>query len=113
MSSGVIDGEELQHISAAEYSRTVRARIGDGPTFMSFEIDVLDPSIAPGTGTTEIGGLRAHQALSLIRALAGISFTGFDVVEVSPHYDTPAQVTALHAATVAYEMLALLALTHQ
>ena len=109
----VIDGEELQHISAADYSRRARARIGDGPTFMSFDIDVLDPSIAPGTGTPEIGGLRAHQALSLIRALAGIVSTGFDVVEVSPPYDTPAQVTALHAAAVAYEMLALLALTRQ
>ncbi len=107
----VIDGEELEQISAADYSRRVRARIGHGPTFMSFDIDVLDPSVAPGTGTPEIAGLHARQALSLLRALAGIKFTGFDLVEVSPPYDTPGQVTALHAAAVAYEMLALLAVT--
>ena len=106
----VIDGEELRALSAPEYARRVRARIGDGPTFMSFDIDVLDPGIAPGTGTPEVGGLQAREALGLLRALAGIEFTGFDLVEVSPPYDSPGQTTALHAAAIAYEMLALLAL---
>jgi agmatinase len=109
----VIDGEELRAIGAAEYGSRVRARIGDGPVFMSFDIDVLDPGIAPGTGTPEIGGLQAREALDLLRALAGIEFTGFDVVEVSPPYDSAGQVTALHAAGVAYEMLALLALARR
>jgi len=109
----VIDGEELRTISAAEYGRRVRARIGEGPVFMSFDIDVLDPGIAPGTGTPEIGGLQAREALDLVRALAGIEFTGFDVVEVSPPYDSAGQVTALHAAGIAYEMLALLALARR
>jgi agmatinase len=109
----VIDGEQLQHITPAEYGRRVRERIGDGPVFISFDIDVLDPGVAPGTGTPEIGGLSPREALGFLRALAGIEFTGFDVVEVSPPYDTPGQTTALHAATVAYEMLALLALTRR
>lgn len=107
----VIDGEELRSMSAPEYARRVRARIGNGPVFMSFDIDVLDPGIAPGTGTPEVDGLHAREALGFLRALAGIEFTGFDVVELSPPYDSPGQVTALHAAAVAYEMLALLALT--
>jgi agmatinase len=109
----VIDGAELQEMSAADYGRRVRARIGDGPVFMSFDIDVLDPSVAPGTGTPEMGGLYAREALGFLRALAGIEFTGFDVVEVSPPYDSPGQVTASYAAAVAYEMLALLALTRR
>ena len=109
----VIDGEELQHISAADYSRRARARIGDGPTFMSFDIDVLDPSIAPGTGTPEIGGLRAHQALSLLRALAGITLPA-STWSKSPHPTThPHRSPPCTPPTVAYEMLALLAVTHQ
>ncbi|MBV9917564.1 MAG: arginase family protein, partial [Solirubrobacterales bacterium] len=77
--------------------------------FMSFDIDVLDPAFAPGTGTPEAAGLYPREALALLRALAGIGFCGFDVVEVSPSYDAPGQVTALNAAAVAYEMLALVA----
>jgi agmatinase len=109
----VIDDAELRSISTAEYASRVRARIGDGPTFMSFDIDVLDPGLAPGTGTPEVGGLQAREALDLVRSLGGIEFTGFDVVEVSPPYDSPGQVTALHAAAIAYEMLALLALARR
>jgi agmatinase len=70
---------------------------------------VLDPAFAPGTGTPEVAGLTPHEALAFLRALAGVRFSGFDVVEVSPPYDGPGQVTALDAATVAYEMLALTA----
>jgi agmatinase len=107
----VIPGDELATTTPAEYGRRVRARIGDGPVYMSFDIDVLDPAFAPGTGTPEVTGLYPREALGFLRALAGIEFTGYDVVEVSPAYDTPGQVTALHAAAVAYEMLALLAVT--
>jgi agmatinase len=109
----VIMGEELQTLTPAQYSERVRARIGDGPVYMSFDIDVLDPAFAPGTGTPEVAGLLPREALAFMRALAGISFTGFDVVEVSPPYDSPGQVTALHAAAVAYEMLALLAVARR
>ncbi|HZE05088.1 MAG TPA: arginase family protein, partial [Solirubrobacteraceae bacterium] len=65
------------------------------------------------TGTPEVCGLYPREALAFLRALAGITFSGFDLVEVSPPYDTPAQVTALHAAAVVYEMLALVAVARR
>ncbi|HLH13369.1 MAG TPA: agmatinase [Solirubrobacteraceae bacterium] len=109
----VIRGEELRTLSPQEYGARVRAKVGDGPTFFSFDIDVLDPSFAPGTGTPEIDGLYPREAFAFMRSLAGIEFTGFDVVEVSPAYDNAGQVTALHAAAVAFEMLALLAVARR
>ena len=109
----VIAGEELQALTPAGYGERVRQRIGDGPVYMSFDIDVLDPAFAPGTGTPEVSGLYPREALAFLRSLAGISFAGFDVVEVSPPYDSAGQLTALHASAVAYEMLALLALTRR
>ena len=98
----VIPGEELQAITPAEYGRRARQRIGDGPVYMSFDIDVLDPAFAPGTGTPEVNGLFPREALAFMRALAGITFTGYDVVEVSPPYDSPGQVTALLGDTRLY-----------
>jgi agmatinase len=109
----VIRGEELRTLSPEAYGERVRAKIGDGPTFFSFDIDVLDPSFAPGTGTPEVDGLYPREAFAFMRALAGVEFTGFDVVEVSPAYDNAGQVTALHAAAVAFEMLALLAIARR
>jgi agmatinase len=109
----VIAGDELNELTAQRYGERVRARIGEGPVFMSFDIDVLDPAFAPGTGTPEVGGLYPREALAYLRALAGIGFTGFDVVEVSPPYDSPGQVTALNAAAVAFDMLALLAVSRR
>jgi agmatinase len=87
----------------------IRARVGDRPAFISFDIDVVDPAFAPGTGTPEPGGLSAHDALAIVRALRGIDFVGFDVVEVIPAYDPAAQTSTL-AANLAYEMLSLVAL---
>jgi agmatinase len=97
-------------MSPSEYGRRVRERLGDGPAFFSFDIDVLDPAFAPGTGTPEVAGLLPHEALAFIRSLAGMRFSGFDVVEVSPPYDNAGQVTALLGANIAYEFLALTAL---
>jgi len=105
----VIDGSDLMAMTPDEYGDRVRARVGDGPTYLSFDIDVLDPASAPGTGTPEVAGLQPRDALAFLRALAGMSFTGFDVVEVSPPYDSPGQITALNAAAIAYDLLALLA----
>jgi len=90
--------------AAAERVCTV---IGDRPAYLSFDVDALDPAFAPGTGTPEIGGLASWQAQSIVRRLAGLSFRGMDVVEVSPPYDH-AEITALAAATIAWEYLALL-----
>ncbi len=106
-----LTGEELLALSPDEYGARVRDRVGDGPVLLSFDIDVLDPAFAPATGTPEVAGLHPREALSYLRALKGIPFTGFDVVELSPPYDGPGQLTALHASAVAYEMLALLAVS--
>jgi agmatinase len=109
----LITGAELATLTPAQYAARVRARAGDGPVYVSFDIDVLDPAFAPGTGTPEVAGVEPRDALALLRALAGIDFYGFDVVEVCPPYDNPGQTTALHAAAVAYELLALLALARR
>ena len=109
----VIDGDELATLTPARYGERVRARVGDGPVYMSFDIDVLDPAFAPATGTPEVAGVYPREAFGFLRALAGIPFTGFDLVEVSPAYDAPGQTTALLGAAVAFEMLALLAVSRR
>jgi agmatinase len=106
----VITGAELRSLPPADYGRRVRERVGDAPAFLSFDIDVIDPAFAPATGTPEVAGLLPHEALGFLRALAGMRFVGFDLVEVSPPYDDPGQTTALLAANIAYEFLALSAL---
>jgi agmatinase len=109
MGFDIVTGDELRAMDPADYARRVRARVGEAPAFFSFDIDVIDPAFAPATGTPEVAGLLPHEALRLIRSLAGMRFTGFDVVEVAPPYDGPGQVTALNAAAIAYEFLALTA----
>jgi agmatinase len=109
----VISDDELRLLSPADYGGRVRARVGDGPAFLSFDVDVLDPGFAPATGTPEVAGLVPRDAIAFVRSLAGVRFSGFDVVEVSPPYDGPGQVTALHAAAIVYEMLALLAVARR
>jgi agmatinase len=110
----VIPGDELRALDAAGYAARVREKVGDAPAFLSFDIDVLDPAFAPATGTPEVAGLLPHEALRLVRSLAGgPRFVGFDLVEVSPPYDGPGQTTALLAANVAYEFLALSALARR
>src|SRR3954468_10612327 len=108
----IVSTDELRALTPEEYGRRVRARVGDGPVYFSFDIDVIDPAFAPATGTPEVAGLLPHEALGFIRALAGMRFSGFDVVEVAPPYDNAGQVTALLAANVAYEFLALTALAN-
>jgi agmatinase len=105
----IVSCDELRRWTPDQYGARVRERVGEGPTYLSFDIDVLDPAFAPGTGTPETAGLLPHEALAFLRALAGVPFVGYDVVEVSPQFDGPGQVTALNAASVAYEMLALTA----
>jgi agmatinase len=106
----LISGDELRALPAAEYGRRVRERVGDAPAFLSFDIDLIDPAFAPATGTPEVAGLFPHEVLALMRSLAGMSLAGFDLVEVSPPYDDPGQTTAVLAASIAYEFLALAAL---
>ena len=107
----VLSCDELRALGPAGYGSLVIGRAGKHPVFLSFDIDVLDPAFAPGTGTPEIGGLSTAEALSFLRALRGIALAGADVVEVSPPYDGPGKQTALAAANVAYEILSLRAIS--
>ena len=100
---------ELERLSPDEYGARVRARVGDAPAFLSFDIDFVDPAFAPGTGTPEVGGPSSGQALAYLRSLTGIDFRAFDCVEVSPPYD-PSGITAWLAANACHEMLSLAAL---
>jgi agmatinase len=109
----IISGDELRAMPLGEYGDRVRTRVGDAPAFLSIDIDVIDPAFAPATGTPEVAGLLPHEAVVLLRSLAGMRFVGFDVVEVAPVYDGPAQTTAMLAANIAYELLALNALARE
>lgn len=103
----VVQAEECWHKSLTPLMGEVREQMGDGPVYLSYDIDSLDPAFAPGTGTLEVGGLTTHQALEIIRGAAGINLVGCDLVEVSPPYDM-AGSTALIGANLLYEMLCVL-----
>jgi guanidinobutyrase len=85
----------------------MRALLGDGPVYISFDIDALDPAFAMGTGTPEIGGLTSVQALEIVRGCWGLNIVGCDLVEVSPPYDHSGN-TALTAANLMFELLCVL-----
>jgi len=85
-------------------------RLQGGPVYCSFDIDAVDPAYAPATGTPEVGGLTSFEALSLVRGLRGLDLVGADVVEVSPPFDGPGQITSLLAANLLFELLSLFAL---
>jgi len=103
----VVQSEELRELGAEAYAAVVKEKVRERPVFLSFDIDFLDPAFAPGTGTPEVAGFSTADALAFLRALRGINLVGADVVEVSPVYDGPGQQTALAAANVAFELLAL------
>src|SRR5580765_1151790 len=107
----VITAEELRTLTPEQYGDRVRERVGNTPVFMSFDVDFLDPAFAPGTGTPEIAGFSTAEAVAFLRALRRINLVACDVVEVSPSYDGPGQQTALAAANVMFELLALHALS--
>jgi guanidinobutyrase len=98
---------DLWHRSLAGLGAEIRRDIGDRPTYVTYDIDSLDPAFAPGTGTPEVGGLTTPQALELIRALSGLRIVGCDLVEVSPPYDASGN-TALTGANLLYELLCVL-----
>jgi len=104
----VIFMEEFTSLGVAGVIDQLRLIVGDGPTYISFDIDGLDPVYAPGTGTPEIGGITTKEAQALLRGLRGLNLIGADVVEVSPPFDSSGN-TALVAATIMYEILCLLA----
>jgi guanidinobutyrase len=103
----VVQAEECWHRSLAPLMAEVREKVGGGPVYLSFDIDGLDPSVAPGTGTPEIGGLTGIQGLEVIRGCRGLELVGGDLVEVAPPYDLTGN-TSLLAANLLFEMLCVL-----
>jgi agmatinase len=103
----VIESEGLRSLGPDRFAVLVSENVGERPVFLSFDIDFLDPAFAPGTGTPEIAGFSTAEAVALLRSLRGINIVGCDVVEVCPPYDAPGQPTALAAANVVFELLAL------
>ena len=103
----VIHAEEIGTMGIDAVIAKAREIVGDGPTYLSFDIDSLDPAYAPGTGTPEIGGLTSRQALDILHGLKGLNFVGGDVVEVAPQYDTTTN-TAHAGAQMLFEILSLI-----
>ena len=102
----IITAQEVHELGPRAISERAAVVVGDTPTYLSIDIDALDPAFAPGTGTPEIGGLASWQMQAMLRRLPRVNFIGMDVVEVAPPYDF-AEITALAAATVVWEYLAL------
>ena len=103
----VIHAEEVTGMGIPAILEKAKAIIGDGPTYLTFDIDSLDPSFAPGTGTPEIGGLTTREVLEIIRGLKGMNIVGGDVVEVAPQYDATTN-TAHAGAQMLFEILSLM-----
>jgi len=100
--------EEFNTLGVERVIEEARRVVGSGKTYLSFDVDGLDPVYAPGTGTPEIGGLTTIQAQALLRGLAGVSFVGGDLVEISPPFDQTGG-TALVGASILYEMACVIA----
>ena len=108
MGFNVLDAPWIHENGVDAAITEARRHLGDKPVYLSFDIDCLDPSYAPGTGTPVCGGLTSYQATAIIRGLAGINLIGMDIVEVAPAYDV-GEITALAGATMAWEMINLYA----
>jgi guanidinopropionase len=104
----VVEIEEYFDLGPDRTAELAREVVGDGPVYVSFDVDGLDPVYAPGTGTPEIGGYSTHEAQRMIRGLRGLDIVGADVVEVSPPFD-PSGATALVGVTMMWELLCLMA----
>ena len=102
-----IHAEEVAEIGVAAVIARAREVVGDGPVYLSFDIDALDPAFAPGTGTPEIGGLTTREAQAILRGLKGIDIVGGDLVEVAPQYDATTN-TAHAGAQMLFEILSLM-----
>jgi agmatinase len=100
----VIDAHQANEQSVADIVEAIRARVGDHPAYLTFDIDCLDPAFAPGTGTPVVGGLSTSRAMRILQGIADLNIVGFDVVEVSPAYDH-AEITALAGASLALQFL--------
>ena len=99
--------EEFTKLGVEEVVQEIRNIVGDTPTYLSYDIDSIDPAFAPGTGTPEIGGVTTIEAQALIRGFRGLNLIGADLVEVAPGLDLSG-VTSLVGATIMYEILCIL-----
>jgi agmatinase len=99
----IIHCDEFQTEGIDKIVKRIRDKVGNNPLYLSIDIDVLDPSHAPGTGTPEIAGMTTREMVNVLRGLAGVNLLSADVVEVSPAYDH-AELTSLAAATIIYEL---------
>ncbi len=105
----IIGMDEIERDGWEKVASQVRARVGDAPVYVSFDIDCLDPAFAPGTGTPEVGGVTVREAQAMLRGLAGLDIVGGDLVEVAPSYDATAN-TAHAGAQILFEILSLMRL---
>jgi agmatinase len=112
MGFDLVPTDEVRRLGLPAVIERIRERVGNAKTYVSFDVDFVDPAFAPGTGTPEIGGFTSREAQEFVRGLAGLEIVGCDVVEVYPAYDH-AQITALLAANVAHEFLSLLAFSQK
>lgn len=106
----VIHADEIAGIGISGVIARALEVVGQGPTYVSFDVDSLDPAYTPGTGTPEVGGIEPREALAMLRGLSGINIVGGDVVEVAPSYD-PTTNTAQVGAQMLFELLCLAALS--
>ncbi|RVX70470.1 hypothetical protein B0A52_05969 [Exophiala mesophila] len=104
----LIEAHEIDDVGVSGIVDRVRRAVGDTPVYLSIDIDVLDPSIAPATGTPESGGWTTREVKRFIRGLEGVRLVGADVVEVSPPYDTVAEVTSIAASDLLVDIMALM-----
>ena len=105
----MITFDDAHRIGIDAIIQEVRSRVGTRPTYVTLDIDAVDPAFAPGTGTPEVGGFSSHEMLQLVRGLRGLNLIGFDLVEVSPPFD-PTAITAILASNLVFEFLSLIAI---
>lgn len=108
----IIDIDNFYDLGVKGVIEAVRQVVGQGPTYISFDIDGLDPGFAPGTGTPVVGGISSYEARRLLQGLRGLDIVGADIVEVSPPFDS-AGITALAGAQIMFELLCLAAETRK
>ncbi|KDQ15682.1 hypothetical protein BOTBODRAFT_31566 [Botryobasidium botryosum FD-172 SS1] len=104
----LISTDDIDDIGTDGIIQRIRDRVGSGPVYISLDIDVVDPSMAPATGTPEPGGWTTRELNRILRGLAGLNIVGADIVEVAPMYDSNAEITSLAAANIVHEFLSML-----
>jgi agmatinase len=102
----IVSTDDIDDLGIPEIVRRIRTRIGNSPVYLSLDIDVIDPGLAPATGTPEAGGWTTREVKRIIRGLVGLNLVGADIVEVSPAYDH-AEITGIAAADLVHDFLSL------